>query len=174
MRSYLIALMASISGSGFDSYRVKELPSDAMRYALLIILVFLVFGCVKKDSIRYVSLPPKPVEQVQLLSGPPDKPFRVVGHVFVEGRRSHNWQSMAEGAREEAADMGADAVFMGPAEHYEAGTIVLPGGSTTTTTGTMIGSSSVRMNSFTSSGPTIAAPVMRKRLSGIAIQYQNP
>jgi hypothetical protein len=144
-----------------------------MRYIIpIFVLVFLV-GCVKRDSIRYVTLPAKPIEQVELLPGPPTKPFKVVGHVFVTGAPAASWQSVAEGARAEAAEIGADAVFMGVAGQYQAGTVIIPGSSTTTTTGTITGSS-INMTSNTFGGASIAAGIQRKRFTGIAIVYQQP
>jgi hypothetical protein len=129
-------------------------------------------GCVKRDSIRYVSLPAKSVEQVVLLPGPPDKPFKVVGHVFIDGANSRSWQSIAEAARAEAADIEADAVFMGQMGEYQAGSVSLPTGSTTTTTGTL-NRSALRLNSQTFAGPTVAAGIERKQLSGTAIVFEN-
>jgi len=144
-----------------------------MRYILPIVLLLATVSCVKRDSIRYFSLPAKTVEQVELLSGPPDKPFKVVGHVFIDGSNKRSWQSIAEAAREEAAEMGADAVFMGQMGQYESGTVSVPSGSTTTTTGT-VGRSSFNTNSTTFAGPTVAAEIKRKQLSATAIVYQSP
>ena len=144
-----------------------------MRYFLASILLVITVGCVKRDSIRYVSLPPKTVEQVELLPGPPDKPFKVVGHVFIDGSDKRGWQSIAEAARAEAAEMGADAVFMGQMGQYQSGTMSVPSGSTTTTTGTA-GRSSFNTNSTTFAGPTVSAGIQRKQLSATAIVYQSP
>ena len=112
---------------------------------ILAALVIGTVGCIKKDSIRYMTLPAKTAEQVELLPGPPDKPFKVVGHVFIDGSNKRGWQSIAEAAREEAADMGADAVFMGDMGQYESGTMTMPGASTSTTTGTLRSSSPTRI-----------------------------
>jgi hypothetical protein len=84
-------------------------------------------------------LPAKSVEHVELLPGPPDKPFKVVGHVFIDGANSRSWQSIAEAARAEAADIGADAVFMGQMGENQSGAVSIPTGSTNTTTGTLNG-----------------------------------
>jgi hypothetical protein len=144
-----------------------------MKYFIAAILVLCsAVGCVKRDSIRYVSLPAKSVEQVELLPGPPDKPFKVVGHVFIDGANSRSWQSIAEAARAEAADIGADAVFMGQMGEYQSGSMSIPTASTTTTTGTL-NRSALRMNSQTFAGPTIAAGIERKQLSGTAIVFEN-
>lgn len=142
-----------------------------MRLLLSILLLALLSGCVKRDSIRYVNLPPKPIEQVELLPGPPSKPFKVIGHVFVKGAPAANWQAVADGARAEAAEMGADAVFMGNAGEYQAGTVIMPQNSTTTTTGTITGSS-FNATSNTFAGPTTAIGMRAKQFTGIAIQYQ--
>ena len=130
-------------------------------------------GCVKKDSIRYMTLPPKAVEHVELLPGPPDKPFKVVGHVFIDGSNKRGWQAVAEAAREEAASMGADAVFMGQMGEYQAGTMSVPTGSTMMTT-RRADRSSFNSSSTTFAGPTVSAGVQRKQLSATAIIYQNP
>jgi len=143
-----------------------------MRYALAILVLVFAVGCVKRDSIRYVTLPAKPIEQVELLPGPPNKSFKVVGHVFVKGAPASSWQAVAEGARAEAAEMGADAVFMGNAGEYQAGTVIMPGSSTTTTTGTISGSS-INSTSNSFAGPTTAIGIQKKQFTGIAIVYQT-
>jgi hypothetical protein len=62
-----------------------------MKYFIAVLLLLCsAVGCVKSDSIRYVSLPAKSVEQVELLPGPPDKPFKVIGHVFIDGPNSRS------------------------------------------------------------------------------------
>ena len=144
-----------------------------MRYSIAIFVLVFTVGCVPKDSIRYITLPSKSVEQVDLLLGPPTKPFRIVGNVFIEGARTASWESVVEAAREEAADMGADAVFMGQAGEYQAGTVIMPSGSPTTTTGTM-SRSSANMTSNTYAGQTVATEVRREQFTGIAIMYENP
>ncbi len=143
-----------------------------MRYVIAILVLICAAGCVKRDSIRFVTLPPKPIEQVALLPGPPEKPFKVVGHVFVKGAPAASWQSVAEGARAEAAEMGADAVFIGNAAEYQAGTIIMPHSSTTTTTGSFSGGP-FNATSNTFMGPTTAMGIEKKRFTGIAIMYQQ-
>jgi hypothetical protein len=128
-----------------------------MKYFMAALLLLCsAVACVKRDFIRYVSLPAKSVEQVVLLPGPPDKPFKVVGHVFIDGANSRSWQSIAEAARAEATDIGADAVFMGQMGETQSGAVSIPTGSTNTTTGTL-NRSALRMNSQSFAGPTIAA-----------------
>ena len=148
------------------------------RYTYILAALFIgTVGCIKKDSIRYMTLPARTVEQVELLPGPPDKPFKVVGHVFIDGSNKRGWQSIAEAAREEAADMGADAVFMGDMGQYESGTMTMPGASTSTTTGTLRSSSNrstINTNTNTFSGPAVTTGINRKQLSAIAIVYQHP
>jgi len=95
----------------------------------------------------------------------------VIGHVFVKGAPAASWQSVAEGARAEAAEMGADAVFMGNAGEYQAGAVIMPQSSTTTTTGTITGSS-FNATSHTFTGPTTAIGMRARQFTGIAIQYQ--
>jgi len=69
--------------------------------------------------------------------------------------------------------MGADAVFMGNASEYQAGAIIMPGSSTTTTTGSFTGRSfDATSNTFT--GPTTAMGIQKKQFTGIAIIYQQP
>lgn len=153
------------------------MASDRYIYILLPVLISVTVGCIKKDSIRYLNLPAKTVEQVELLSGPPDKPYKVVGHVFIDGSNKRGWQSMADAAREEAADMGADAVFMGQMGQYQSGMMTVPTGSTTTTTGTLNTSSNrstINTNSNIFSGPTVTTGINRKQISATAIVYQNP
>src|SRR5262245_2243387 len=106
-------------------------------YILAAVFLLFTVGCIHKDSIRYLTLPAKAIEQVELLPEPPDKPFKVVGHVFIDGSNKRGWQSMANAAREEAAEMGADAVFMGQVGTYQSGSMTMPSTSTTTTTGTV-------------------------------------
>lgn len=146
-----------------------------MRYVITILALVFAVGCagVKRESIRFATLPPKPIEQVELLPGPPSKSFKVVGHIFVDGKRSANWQSLAEAARVEAAEIGADAVFMGNAGEYQAGTMILPGSSTTTTMGSFSGRS-FNANSNTFAGPSMAVGIQKKQFTGIAIVYQQP
>jgi hypothetical protein len=144
-----------------------------MKYFLAALILLFSAACVKRDSIRYVSLPAKSVEHVELLPGPPDKPFKVVGHVFIDGANSRSWQSVAEAARAEAADIGADAVFMGQMGESQSGALSIPTGSTNTTTGTL-NRSALRMNSQAFAGPTVAAGIERKQLSGTAIMYLSP
>ena len=141
-----------------------------MRLLLVLSMVLALVGCVKKDSIRFANLPAKPVEQVELLSAPPSKPFKIIGHVMIKGAMAASWQRVANGAREEAADMGADAVFIGNAEEYQAGTYISPAGSTTTTNGTFT-NQSFNATGNTSIGPTTAIAIQKKRLTGIAIVY---
>jgi hypothetical protein len=151
--------------------------NSRMQYILVALLFIFASGCIKRDSIRYVMLPAKTVEQVELLSGPPDRPFKVVGHVFIDGSNKRGWQSIAEAAREEAADMGADAVFMGQIGEYQAGTVTMPGASTTNTTGrvsTYSNRSTINANSNTFSAPTVTTGISRKQLGATAIVYQNP
>jgi hypothetical protein len=62
------------------------------------------------------------------------------------GANLRSWQSIAEAARAEASDIGADAVFMGQMGEYQSGSVSLPTGSTTTTTGTL---AALRLNSQT-------------------------
>lgn len=89
-----------------------------MRYIFMAILFVSTVACIKRDPIRYVSLPFKSVDQVELFPGPPDRPYKVVGHVFIDGLNKRGWQEIAEAAREEAAELGADAVFLpGPGKH---------------------------------------------------------
>ena len=153
------------------------MTSRRCTYILAALLLTATVGCIKKDSIRYITLPAKTVEQVELLPGPPDKPFKVVGHVFIDGSKKRSWQSIADAAREEAADMGTDAVFMGEMEQYQSGMMSMPSGSTSTTTGTLRSSSNrstINTNTNTFSGPTVTVGNNRKQLSAIAIVYQNP
>jgi hypothetical protein len=154
----------------------KKESSKVRRPTATYILAVVLFT-VPFDSIRYVILPAKTVQQVELLPGPPDKPFKVVGHVFIDGSNKRGWQSIAEAAREEAADMGADAVFMGDMGQYQSGMMTMPSGSTSTTTGTLRSNSNrstFNTNTNTFSGPTVATGINRKQLSAIAIVYQNP
>lgn len=143
-----------------------------MKYFLAALLLLFSAGCVKRDSIRYLSLPAKSLEHVEVLPGPPDKLFKVVGLVFIDGANARSWQSIVEAAREEAADIGADAVFMGQMGEYQSGAASMPTGSTTTTTGTL-NRSALRMNSQSFAGPNIAAGIQRKQLSGTAIVFEN-
>jgi hypothetical protein len=148
-----------------------------MPYILVALLFMFTVGCIKKDSIRYITLSAKTAEQVQLLPGPPDKPFKVVGHVFIDGANSRSWQSIAEAAREEAADMGADAVIMGHTGQYQSGMVTMPGVSTSTTNGTLRSNSNrstLNTNTNTFSGPPVSTGINRKQLSAIAIVYPNP
>jgi hypothetical protein len=69
------------------------MTSRRYTYILATLLIAVTVGCIK---IRYVTLPAKTVEQVELLPGPPDKPFKVVGHVFIDGSNKRGWQSIAE------------------------------------------------------------------------------
>ena len=139
-------------------------------WALMLPAAILLVGCVRTDSIRYEHLPAKPIDQVELLAGPPDRPFKVIGHVMLDGPRLASWQRMAEAAREEAAELGADAVFLGDLGQYQSGSVIMPGHSTTTTTGTTLGSS-FSATSHTFGGPTMAMPVIRKQATAIAIRY---
>ncbi len=68
--------------------------------------------------------------------------------------------------------MGADAVFIGNAAEYQAGTIIMPHSSTTTTTGSFSGGP-FNATSNTFMGPTTAMGIEKKRFTGIAIMYQQ-
>lgn len=143
-----------------------------MLYVLAVIFIVNTAGCIKKDSIRYITLPAKPADQVELLPGPPDKPYQVVGHVFIDGSNKRGWQSIAEAAREEAAEMGADAVFIGNIGQYQSGTMSSPNSSTTSTASTF-NRSSMNTNSTMFTGPTVVEGIMRKQLSATAIMYKQ-
>ena len=153
------------------------MTSHHYTYILAAVLFTFTFGCISKDSIRYTTLPPKTVEQVALLPAPPDKPFKVIGHVFIDGSNKRGWQSIADAAREEAAEMGADAVVMGQIGQYQSGTVSASGPTSSTATTTTTGTAnrpSFNTNSTTFAGPAVAKGVFRKQLSATAIVYENP
>jgi hypothetical protein len=145
-----------------------------MRSLAVVLLLFAVIGCVriKKDSVRYATLPSKPIALVELLPASPEKPFKVIGRVFVGGTPAANWQQLAEAAREEAAAMGADAIVLGDAGELPVGTIIMPGSTTTNTTGDFYGNS-FSARSRSSASPTMAMAIQQKRMTGTAILYDR-
>ena len=70
-------------------------------------------GCVCRDSMRYVDLPPNSPADIEVLRDPPQRPFKIIGKVMITGATAASWQRVMEGARQEAASMRADAITNG-------------------------------------------------------------
>ena len=74
---------------------------------------------------------------------------------MVDGPPAASWQRMAEAARAEAAEIGADAVFLGDVSQYQSGTIITDPSAV----------------SPYYAGPVTTTAVRRKQATAIAIVY---
>lgn len=128
-------------------------------------------GCIRTDMIRYLELPPRPVEQVELLPAPPQRPHQIVARLFVEAGGGASYQELTQEARLKAAALGADALYIQEAGPQFAGTVVSPGSATTTATFTTSPSGAVTSTYVTTTSPGYAAPLFVKRVVAVAVTY---
>jgi hypothetical protein len=143
--------------------------------AFLVLLLASTTGCVFKDSIRYAPQAARPPETVDVLGGPPDEPFKVIGQVMIRAGTAASWDRIVQAAREEAASMGADAVFQGEAGMYSIGQVITPGTTyTQETTSVHLPSASATTYGYSTSTPTTATNLQQKRWTGLAIVYVEP
>jgi hypothetical protein len=97
---------------------------------LVLLLVGVGWGCAAQRETLLANSPSPLVEQVKVLPGPPNRLFTVVGHITLSGTPATNSQSLITHLREQAAAMGADAVFLGNAHHFQVGAVFDLTGST--------------------------------------------
>lgn len=129
----------------------------------------LVPGCIRTDMIRYLDLPPKPVESVELLPAPPQRPYQIVAQLFLEAGSGASFEDLTSEASRRAA-----ALFIQEAGSRYAGTVVSPGTATTTGTVTASPSGAVTGTYVTTTTPGYAAPLYVKRVVVLAITYTAP
>ena len=80
------------------------------RHAWIIVLILLAPGCVSDVANRYygsTTFPPRPVDEVEVLSAPPARPYDVIADFQSRGESSGS-------LRRKAAKIGADAVIVTP------------------------------------------------------------
>jgi hypothetical protein len=81
----------------------------------ILLTVIFIFGCVTTKSIRYETIirPPKPSDYpIEILDRENIKhPYKVIGIVQAEARRSHNIDDVIEHLKNEARKMGGDALI---------------------------------------------------------------
>ena len=142
--------------------------------SLALILVMLASGCIKTESFRYADLPPRSVDEIEWLSEPPSNPFEIIGRVYVEGLTLVSHEYLARTIRQEAAELGAEAVFLENVHErvsYRQATTMKPDVSRTQSGGS-IGGSSFSASIDTSSTPFPPRPTRRKVALGVAIVYK--
>ncbi len=151
-------------------------PRGRVRAGPLLVLLAvaaLAHGCIQTDMIRYLALPPKAPEGVEVLPGPPQRPHQIVAQLILEAGEGTPYQELITEARIKAAEVGADAIFVQEAGSRYAGAIVNPGSATTTGTFTMSPSGSRTATFVTTTTPGYAAPIFRKRVVVLAVTYST-
>ena len=147
---------------------------------LVLLLVGLAWGCASQGAVRQASSLSGALQQVDVLPGPPERSFKVIGHISLRELPGTNWQTVATQLREQAAAMGADAVFLGNPHEYPVGAVInLPDSTRPIRAGAMVGSP------FEASSPTLLRLVRAPRAkttpstnprsmfsTGVAISYQ--
>ena len=137
----------------------------------LLAVTALAHGCIQTDMIRYLALPPKAPETVEVLPGPPERPHQVVAQLILESGESTPYQDLITEARIKAAEVGADAIFVQQAGSRYAGSIISPGSAATTGTVTTSPSGITTSTFVTTTTPGHATPFFRKRLVVLAVTY---
>ena len=165
-----------------NTFTVPRIPSildirskTCMTAYLFFFLLMQTSGCVKAESVRFAERPPQPVENVELLPGPPEQPFEVVGRILVEGLPLVSQEYLAQRVWQEAAELGAEAVFLEEVhEHvtYRSAVEMKPDASRVQTGGAVAGAS-FSASIDTSSTPIPFRPTRRKVAVGVAIVYQK-
>jgi hypothetical protein len=127
-------------------------------------------GCIQTDAIHYLSLPPRPVEGVEVLPGPPPRPYALVAQIVVEGGSGASYEALVAEGRRKAADLGADAIFVQEAGSRYAGSVIQPGTATTTVVTSPSGSAG-HATAVTTTTPGYVSPIYVKRLVLLAVTY---
>ena len=148
-------------------------PRAAGPCLALLAVAALAHGCIQTDMIRYLALPPKAPEGVEVLPGPPQRPHQIVAQLILEAAESTPYQELITEARLKAAEVGADAIFVQQVGSRYAGSIVSPGSATTTGTVTTSPSGSTTGTFVTTTTPGHATPFFRKRLVVLAVTYST-
>jgi hypothetical protein len=126
---------------------------------------------------RYAAVPE---ERVEILFGPPVRPFRQIGIVSAMGGAFSSDVAMYKKLRKAAADLGADAVVV---TGQSQGIMTAPGSQTTIGSANTVGTvtsmgaygSTVSANT-TSTATTVGMPAMTfsyPKNQGVAIKYTN-
>ncbi len=121
--------------------------------------------------IRYLALPPKAPEAVEVLPSPPQRPHQIVAQLILEAAESTPYQELITEARIKAAEVGADAIFIQQVGSRYAGSIVNPGSAATTGTVTTSHSGTTTSTFVTTTTPGYAAPIFRKRVVVLAVTF---
>ena len=91
---------------------------------LILLLVALTVGCASQGANRPASALSGPPQQVDVLLSPPERAFKVIGNISLYERPETNRQALVTQLREQAAAMGADAVFLGNPQVYPVGAVI--------------------------------------------------
>ena len=153
-------------------FSTRRAPHARLAAVTLVSLSFS-FGCVFGDSIRYAELPPTAASHIQVLGGPPqDRPYKVVGQVMMRAGSAASWDKILDGARKEAAALGADAIYQGQAGMVQIGSVIVPGGSSTTANSYLdFQTGGVTTNAYTYNAPSTSVGLQNKQWIGMAIVY---
>lgn len=70
-------------------------------------------GCVRANVTPYRTLPPRPVQAVEVFSERvPEREFDEIGLIEVHGAQDSNYGKLVKRAQQEAAKIGADAIIV--------------------------------------------------------------
>ncbi|HEV3273010.1 MAG TPA: hypothetical protein VGZ93_12585 [Candidatus Methylacidiphilales bacterium] len=147
--------------------------SKIMKPTLLLGIAILLTGCGSygsKTALGDTVYAPVEPAKVDLLFGPPDKPYKVIGVVSADGGTWTTPGQMYKKLIKCAADLGADAVIITGEGSY--GTLGLPGTTTTfeSASATAYGNTvDAYGNATTVSGPSYGAVLPRDK--GLAIKF---
>ncbi len=148
-------------------------PWAAGRFLAFLVAAALAHGCIQTDMIRYLALPPKAPEAVEVLPSPPQRPHQLVAQLILGAGESTPYQELIAGARITVAEVGADAIFVQQVGSRYAGSIVSPGSAAATGTVTTSHSGSITSTFVTTTTPGYAAPIFRKRVVVLAVTYST-
>jgi hypothetical protein len=97
---------------------------------LVLILMGLTVGCASQGATPPTISLSGDLQQVEVLPGPPERPFKVIGHISLSEIPDTNWQTVSTHLREQAGAIGANAVFLGDPQMYPVGAVINPPDST--------------------------------------------
>jgi hypothetical protein len=137
-------------------------------FLLVLLLPLLFTGCSTygyKTALGETTYAPVDYHKVKLFVGPPNRPYEVIGVVSVDGGVFASYGDMCRKLVKSAAVLGADGVIVTGEGNNQA---IIPGVSTTTSTGNAYGSATA-----TSYGNTVDA-YGTGTYSGMSSTYATP
>lgn len=155
-----------------------------IRFSIVALSCISLFGCTYGTKIRLsgAHYPPVPLEQVQILLAPPNRPSTTIGIVRARGAQLASAESVYRKLQKAAADLGADAVLVNsesvepyatlPGHSYTSGTEYVSGHATARGYGDTVyasGSATGNYNETTTYVPpmTFSGTVVK----GVAIKF---